>query len=166
MTRARSRLRRTFVVLGAVALPAALFAVGYVVTGAGAATAPTTPTDPNAAPATDGLAAQRAFYAKLPDRIGIVGPDGKPIGWADKAALTPPSVTGTFDPGTENAFHDKLVPVQDGAGKLIGYYLDGYGFVDRATAESPSFDRDALRKERAATALAPPDAAGTEPAGP
>jgi hypothetical protein len=159
----RPRLRRTLVVLGAVALPAALFAIGYVVTGAGAATAPT---DPTAAPATDGLAAQRAFYAKLPDRIGIVGPDGKPIGWADKAALIPPSATGTFDPATENAFHDKLVPVQDDGGKLIGYYLDGYGFVDRATAESPTFDRTALREERAATALTPPDTAGTAPAGP
>jgi hypothetical protein len=166
MSRARSRLRRTLVVLGAVALPAALFAVGYVVTGAGAATAPTDPTAPTAAPVTDGLAAQRAFYAKLPNRIGIVGPDGKPIGWADKAALTPPSAGGTFDPATENAWNDKLVPVQDDGGNLIGYYLHGYGFVDRATAESPAFDRNALRQQRAAVAPAPPDAAGTTPAGP
>jgi hypothetical protein len=166
MTRARTRLRRTLIALGAVALPAALFAIGYVVTGAGAATAPTDPTAPTAAPTTDGLAAQRTFYAKLPDRIGIVGPDGKPIGWADKAALTPPWVGGTFDPATENAWRDKLVPVQDDGGTLIGYYLNGYGFVDRATAESPTFNGDALRSQGAAAAPTPPDTAGTAPAGP
>jgi hypothetical protein len=152
MTRARSRLRRTLAVLGAVALPAALFAIGYVVTGAGAATAPG---DPAAAPTSDGLAAQRAFYAKLPNRIGIVGRDGKPVGWADKSALTPPWIGGTFDPATANTWNDKLVPVQDDGGKLIGYYLNGYGFVDRTTAESPTFDRDALRTEQAAAAPTP-----------
>src|SRR5690242_17665474 len=134
MTRSRSRLRRALVVLGAIALPAGLFALGYAITGAGAATSPT---DPAATPSTDGLTAQRDFYAKLPNRIGIVGQDGKPVGWADKAALVPPSVGGTFDPGKQQAWEDKLVPVTDDGGKLVGYYLNGYGFVDRATAESP-----------------------------
>jgi hypothetical protein len=160
MTRSGSRLRRVLVVLGAIALPAGLFALGYAITGAGAATSPI---DPATTPATDGMAAQRDFYAKLPDRIGIVGQDGKPVGWADKAALVPPSAGGTFDPTTEKAWQDKLVPVTDDGGKLIGYYLKNYGFVDRATAESPDFDRDALRKERAAAAPLPPGTGAAAP---
>jgi hypothetical protein len=156
-------MRRVLVVLGAIALPAGLFALGYAMTGAGAATSPS---DPTTTPTTDGLAAQRDFYAKLPDRIGIVGPDGKPVGWADKSALVPPSASGRFDPATEQAWEDKLVPVEDDSGTVIGYYLNGYGFVDRASAESPDFDRDALRKERAATAPLPPGAVAAAPSGP
>jgi hypothetical protein len=162
MASRRPRLRRMLVVLGAIALPAGLFALGYAITGAGAATAPAGSTTPT----TDGLAAQRDFYAKLPSRIGIVGQDGKPVGWADKSALVPPSVSGTFDPVTQNAWADTLVPVEDDHGTLIGYYLNGYGFVDRATAERPDFDRDALRKERAATAPLPPGPVAAAPSAP
>jgi len=75
-------------------------------------------------------------------------------------------VGGTFDPGKQQAWEDKLVPVTDDGGKLIGYYLNGYGFVDRATAESPDFDRDAMRKERAATGPLPPGAGAAAPSTP
>ena len=107
---------------------------------------------------------------KLPDRIGIVDGKGNPIGWADKSALVPPSANAAFDPKTEQAWWDKLVPVHDDKGTLIGYYLNGYGFIDRALAESPTLDADALRSRRAATAPLPPRAAGaasdgSQPAG-
>jgi hypothetical protein len=165
------RTRRLLAVLGACALPVVLFAGGYAITGAGAApgvrsqAAAGAPTSGSTAASGDAaIAMQKDFYAKLPDRIGIVDDAGRPVGWADKAALEPPAATGPFDPGVEDAWYDTLVPVHDDQGVLVGYYLLGYGYVDRATAASPSFDRDALRSQRAATAPFPPGAGGAAPA--
>jgi hypothetical protein len=156
------------VLLAACAVPAAVFAVGYAITGAGAQTAP--PPDASAsgdtivrASGADALAAQQNFYAKLPDRIAIPDANGKRMGWADKAALVPPSAKGSFDPKTESAWEDNLIPVRDDNGVLVGYVLMGYGYVDRATAESPAFDRAALRSQRAATAPLPPAAVDATP---
>ncbi|HZP27563.1 MAG TPA: hypothetical protein VFC99_01310 [Acidimicrobiia bacterium] len=163
MTRIPPRVRRVLVVLGAVAIPVGVFAIGYAITGAGAATAPTDSKTATAAPADDGLSGMRDFYAKLPQRIGIVGRDGKPVGWADKDALEPPELTSPFDPAAEKAWYDKLVPVVDDSGNLVGYYLGGYGFVDRATGEDPRFDADALR---ASAAPLPPGPAEAAPSGP
>jgi hypothetical protein len=166
----RSRARRIVLLLTVCAVPAALFAVGYAITGAGAQTAPQSAPDTSAsgdtvvrASGADALAAQQTFYAKLPDRIAIPDANGKRVGWVDKAALVPPSAKGDFDPKTESAWQDKLIPVQDDNGALVGYVLMGYGFVDRATAESPAFDRAALRNQRAAAAPLPPDAVGAAP---
>ena len=154
--------------LGVCAVPIAVFAAGYAVTGAGAASAPTDRRRPTRSVPLRSrlLAARHDFYAKLPDRIGIVDGKGNPIGWADKSALEPPSANAAFDPKTEQVWWDKLVPVHDDKGTLIGYYLNGYGFIDRALAESPTLDVDALRSERAATAPLPPRAAGAAPDGP
>jgi hypothetical protein len=165
-----SRARRIVVLLAACAVPAALFGVGYAITGAGAQTAPQTPPDTSASGDTivrasgpDALAAQQNFYAKLPDRIAIPDANGKRVGWVDKAALVPPSAKGDFDPKTESAWEDNLIPVRDDNGVLVGYVLMGYGYVDRATAESPAFDRSALRSQRAATAPLPPAAVDATP---
>jgi hypothetical protein len=169
MSTNRSRVRRMLAVLGVCAVPVAVFAAGYAVTGAGAASAPTDTSAPDqvsAVAGADGLAARQDFYAKLPDRIGIVDGKGNPVGWADKSALEPPSAKAAFDPKSEQVWWDKLVPVQDDQGTLIGYYLNGYGFITRAQAESPSLDVGALRSERAATAPLPPRAAGAAPDGP
>ncbi len=161
------RTRRLLTVLGACALPSALLAGGYAITGADAAPgAPSRIAAPAGSTAASGDAAyaqQKEFYAKLPDRIGILDGAGRPVGWADKTALEPPAATGPFDPKVEDAWYDTLVPVHDDQGTLVGYYLLGYGFVDRATAESPGLDRDALRSQRAATAPLPPGAVGAAP---
>lgn len=162
----RFRARRALLVLGVCAVPVAVFAVGYAVAGAAPAPDPS-PTDQlSATSGADGLAARQDFYAKLPSRIGIVDGKGDPVGWADKSALQPPSATGPFDPKTEQAWWDKLVPVQDDRGGLIGYYLNGYGYITRALAESPALDVDALRSQRAATAPLPPRAVGAAPDSP
>ena len=148
----RSRVRRALLALGVCAVPMAVFAAGYAVTGTGVASAPTDPSAPDQVSATSGadsVAARHDFYAKLPDRIGIVDGKGNPIGWADKSALVPPSANAAFDAKTEQAWWDKLVPVHDDKGTLIGYYLNGYGFIDHALAESPTLDADALRSQRA-----------------
>jgi hypothetical protein len=165
----RSRLRRILLVCGVCAVPVSVFAAGYAVTGAGAASAPADPSagdQVSALSGADAVAAQRDFYAKLPGRIGIVDGKGNPVGWADKSVLQPPSASGPFDPKTEQTWWDKLVPVQDDRGTLIGYYLNGYGFVTRALAESPALDVDALRSQRAATAPLPPRAVGAAPDSP
>lgn len=161
------RIRRVVLLLAACAVPLAMFAVGYAVTGAGAGAAPSAPTQTTPGDQTQSAAGpdvytqQRDLYAKLPDRIGILGASGKPVGWADKSLLEPPAATGPFDPKTQDAWYDRLVPVVDDAGALVGYYLNGYGYLDRATAENPSLDRAALRSERAATAPLPPATDGT-----
>ena len=159
------RARRVALILGACVVPLAVFAVGYAVTGAGASpSAPTqaTPGDQTqSATGADVYTQQQNLYAKLPDRIGILDASGKPVGWVAKSLLEPPAATGPFDPKTQDAWYDRLVPVVDDAGALVGYYLNGYGYLDRATAESPSLDRAALRSERAATAPVPPATDGS-----
>jgi hypothetical protein len=162
-------VRRVLVAVGVCAVPVTVFAVGCAVTGAGAASTPADPASPDRAIATSGadaVAARRDFYAKLPDRIGIVDGNGNPVGWADKSALEPPSARAPFDAKSEDAWWDQLVPVHDDQGELIGYYLNGYGYLARALAESPGLDVDALRSQRAATAPLPPRAVGAAPDGP
>ena len=113
-----------------------------------------------------GLGTGRSVGRRPAGRDRIVDGKGNPVGWADKAALQPPSASAPFDPKTEQLWWDKLVPVQDDRGTLIGYYLNGYGFITRALAESPALDVDALRSQRAATAPLPPRAVGAAPDSP
>ena len=87
------RTRRVLCVLGACAVPFGLFAGGYAITGAGATSgAPDQVLAPAGSTATSGgdaIADQQAFYAKLPDRIGILDGTGRPGLGPGSARLEP-----------------------------------------------------------------------------
>jgi hypothetical protein len=86
----------------------------------------------------------------LPERV-VVHYDGNEAGWADRHKIYEPHFDGlTFEESQARRaewLHTR-VPVtaeKDPTSEVIGYWLPGIGYVDKATADSPDFDVDALQ---------------------
>ncbi len=92
----------------------------------------------------------------LPDRIAVSGPDGNWVGYGDRSVLDggPNFPAYPNDPeAAASAYLHELVPItktEDPGSPLVGYLLRGYGFVDLASYNSPTFDLDALVAQGAA----------------
>lgn len=73
------------------------------------------------------------FANNLPSRVGITDESGKLVGTIETAKLYPP-------PDAPDSAYEEPLPVSDGDGELVGYYVPEKGFIELATWSSPSFD--------------------------